>query len=94
LETEEEIENEDPSFLDDVASKFESIFEDIVEFMDTPVLNAVKEGKPVETKVSKERKGNDKDDIFIFKNQFPNELEDDEEIIQTEIRYKKAEDMG
>jgi len=66
LETAEEIENEDPSFFDKVASRFESVFETVVDFMDTPVLNAVKEGKPVETVAEKERGDSAKDDIFIF----------------------------
>ena len=40
---------DDEGFFARIGSKFESVVEEIVDFMDTPVLNAVKDGKPVKT---------------------------------------------
>jgi hypothetical protein len=91
LTSEEEIEKEDPSFLENVAVKFESAMSTITEFMSTPVLNAVSEGKPVETIASKEAAETNSDDLFIFGSEnFEDETETENEFI-TEIRYKEAQ---
>lgn len=65
LEEDHELE-EQKKFGKEVEETFISLMTTITEFMDSPVLNAVADGNPIETPVGKERAANGGDSGFTF----------------------------